>query len=65
MSVGPILVLPWYSRICSLALPNALAERNVLLEASQAELQGVLGATADGILAVDRQGRVLLTNRRF
>ena len=46
-------------------LGNALAERNILLEASQAELKGVLGATADGIIAVDRQGRVLLTNRRF
>jgi signal transduction histidine kinase len=46
-------------------LGNALTQRNVMLEASQAELHGVLGATADGILAVDKQGKVLFTNRRF
>ena len=35
-----------------------------LLE-SQSQLQCILGATADGILAVDREGRVIFANRRF
>ena len=36
-----------------------------ILRKSEADLQCVLGATADGILAIDGQRRVVLTNRRF
>ncbi len=35
------------------------------LRESEGRLCAILGATADGILAVDCEGRVLLTNRRF
>jgi PAS domain S-box-containing protein len=35
------------------------------LRESEAHLQCILGATADGLLAVDTQGRVLLANWRF
>jgi PAS domain S-box-containing protein len=35
------------------------------LRASEAQLQCILAATADGILAVDRHGRVIKANRRF
>jgi PAS domain S-box-containing protein len=35
------------------------------LQESEIQLQGILGSTADGILAVDHQGRVIRTNRRF
>jgi PAS domain S-box-containing protein len=60
------LVRAYRERVAELRELGAdLEQRAALLEASQAELQGVLAATADGILAVDRQGRVLLTNRRF
>jgi len=35
------------------------------LRASESQLQCILGATADGILAVDNEGKVIQTNRRF
>ncbi|MEQ1773937.1 MAG: response regulator [Burkholderiales bacterium] len=35
------------------------------LRRSESQLQGILSATADGILAVDRDGKVIQTNRRF
>ncbi|MDE3245711.1 MAG: PAS domain S-box protein, partial [Acidobacteriota bacterium] len=35
------------------------------LRASEAQLQVILESTDDGILAVDQQGRILKTNRRF
>lgn len=35
------------------------------LRESEAQLQSVLGATADGILAVDQHGHVIQTNQRF
>ena len=35
------------------------------LRASEMQLQCILGATADGILAVDNAGNVIQTNRRF
>jgi len=45
-----------------------ITERKKMEEAlreSQSQLQCILGATADGILAVNLEGRVILTNRRF
>jgi PAS domain S-box-containing protein len=35
------------------------------IQADEAELEAILDATADGILAVDKSRRVILTNRRF
>jgi len=45
-----------------------ITERKRMEEAlleSQSQLQCILGATADGILAVDREGKVIFANQRF
>lgn len=42
-----------------------LDELAVLLRCGETHLQVILDSTADGILAVDAQGRTLLTNRKF
>jgi signal transduction histidine kinase len=42
-----------------------LHEREEALEASEASLQGILRSTADGILAVGKDNRVLFANERF
>ena len=56
------------------AVDRALREWNLLQERKRAEeelrrseirLKGILEATADGILAVDHQGKVISVNRRF
>lgn len=46
-------------------LAERVAERTRDLDRSLALLRATLDATADGILAVDRQGRVLSFNQRF
>ena len=44
---------------------SARREAEVELQASKAELQGILGSTSDAILAVDLNGRVIHSNRQF
>ncbi len=44
---------------------TARKQMEAALRESENRLCAILGATADGILAVDREGRVLLANQRF
>jgi len=46
-------------------LEHSLTERENELIQSETELQGILESTADGILAVDKNGKVKMTNKRF
>ena len=46
-------------------LEHSLSEREGELIQSETELQGILESTADGILAVDKDGKVKMTNKRF
>lgn len=51
-----------------IVLSRDITERKRLeeeLRAGEFRLQSILGATADGILAVDRNGKVICANRRF
>ncbi len=57
-----LLVLPLRALLRTTA---ALVRETTALRASESKLQSVLGATADGILAVDGKGKVIHTNRRF
>ena len=44
---------------------QALQQEKAMLEASESSLQAILQSTADGILAVSRENKVLLVNERF
>ncbi len=46
-------------------LSDHLAERTTAVLAREAQLEGILASTSEGILAVDHEGRVIRTNRRF
>jgi PAS domain S-box-containing protein len=46
-------------------LAYSLTECENELIQSETELQGILESTADGILAVDKDGKVKMTNKRF
>ncbi|MFN7914806.1 MAG: ATP-binding protein [Vicinamibacterales bacterium] len=46
-------------------LTTHLEDRNTAVLAREAQLEAILASTSEGILAVDRAGRVMRTNRRF
>ena len=46
-------------------LSTHVADRNAEVLAREAQLEGILASTSEGILAVDQAGRVIRTNRRF